>query len=263
MAKQDYTFFDPAELGIMSVMAVDEPSVVDLRTDENPSLALVPRINNYAELQQYFGVSVNRSKGWDICPVGQWCWKLYEYSVRTGSSGFISQFYKADGSPYEGVRVASTWPTAPLAPGGEQLVPDYAYQTNHGVAGWTNANGDIGQTIDGAHIGIGGPGPIRIWPMIPAPPNQPQYADGSFGHGWIVNTDHLLCSGRWRLTLKTESSPTPPPPTNGADTYVAILEKDGIAVARKVYEPLTAAGGYKEVLFKGTERLGEIPWENL
>jgi hypothetical protein len=43
-------------------------TVNDLRLEGDSSLSLVPRCHTLADLEQYFGIQVDRSLGWDAAP---------------------------------------------------------------------------------------------------------------------------------------------------------------------------------------------------
>lgn len=239
----------------VNMTVTEAPEVRDLRADNDPSLQAVPRITSYEQLREWMGVEVRRDFGWNVAPTGALVYKLVRIELRTGAATYIPKVLKANGTPYEGVRVARTWNGAPTAANGEQLVPDYpgllGYGTNKGVAGWTNASGDSGFPYSGGsgYPAKGAKGPDAIFPLIPAPPNQPQYADCLDGLGWYLGTDHLTPNGVWQLVTKTG---TPVPPPTGSKFSLALYQ-DGVDLGVRIaFVEQPAGSGWALVLLDET-----------
>lgn len=174
----------------------DEIFVNDVRQAGDSSLGPVPRITTYTQLQQVFGLTVDRSKGWDACPAGKQCWKLVGFEVRPGAAEFIAQVKGLDGN-LSNVSILTNfnWPNAP-----HEYDPAPVYFTNC-VGGWTNG-GRVGFPYGAEGMVQPGGGPYSIWPNN-APPNlEPQYSDCAKRLGWLGGTDHLTPNPIWQLTIK-------------------------------------------------------------
>jgi hypothetical protein len=192
--------------------------VFDVRADDDPSLHVVPRIASFEEMLQTFPITVYSIYGWDAAPAGRLVWKVVGFEIRTGVAAYIPQF-KRGNAGVNLVRVARSWPGAPPAEGGEVLHPDYpgkllnlGYETNHGVAGWTNVEGTVGFGYShGSMVNVGQTGPDMIWPLIPAT-DEPRYSDCVVGLGWITGTNHLNINPIWELVTKPQDGPQPPTP---------------------------------------------------
>ena len=57
--------------------------ITDTRPDGDPSLGVVPRINDFETVQSIFHLQVDRSLGWEEAPLGQAYWKLVGFEFRT------------------------------------------------------------------------------------------------------------------------------------------------------------------------------------
>lgn len=265
--------FDPALYGLSrrpeeviplrlaAALPGDEIFVNDVRTN----FSGVPKCQTVEDVATYFGGTVARSElGWLVTPspVGKRVWRLAGWLVRDAIAAFIAQFINVNGTPAVGVAIVHSWPGAPTLDSNVLVKPnwlDFLGYGRGGVWGLTNGEGNIGFGFTGGMACQPSGGVGVIFPLCPGHTDDPAAADCATKLCWNGSTNHAVADPIFQEVIMPA---TLPPPSNGADTYVAILEKDGVAVARKVYEPIAAVSGYKEVLYKGTERLGEIEWEN-
>lgn len=132
----------------------EEIYVNDLRPDNDGSLALVPRIMSYEQLQEVFHVEVDRSLGWDVAPPGQPVFKLIGFSVRTGPS-FFNRVFTVGGSPLPGVLICAWYPDHDVEPNWHP-VPRYE---SPGFGDFTNVEGTWGLAVGGlvTDVDVGGP----------------------------------------------------------------------------------------------------------
>lgn len=212
----------------------DSIFVVDLRADDDPSLELVQRITTLQQLINSFGLGVATRFGGGECPTGQQYYKLVGFYVRSGAAAFIPKTLDENGNALQNILVFAHWPGAPAfnLPGGGRPRPDYA-NGGGGVAGFTNADGDIGFGYSGGaivsydgEIPLGGP--YIIWPAAnPASTGVLQHSDAAVKLGWIPNTNHLTANPIFQVV--TKSGDTPPPPTTG-DEHTIDLLIDGIPI---------------------------------
>lgn len=185
----------------------EEIFVNDARLPSDTSLATIPRITTYAQLAALFGLSVDRSLGWDICPEGKQCWKLVGFEVRPGVAEFIPQVMGLDGSLSSvPILVNIYWPDA------NDYAPLPAY-FSHCKGGYTSG-GRVGFPYGPGNDSCVKPGggPFSIWPHNAPPGLEPQYADCAKYLGWLGGTDHLTPNPIFQLVTKPVSN------TGGGDT---------------------------------------------
>lgn len=181
------------------------PYVNDLRTDDQLTTG-APRIDDWAELQQYFGTIVDRSKGWDITPEGKGCWFLDGFYVRSGVNSYITKVQNENETPlsYE-VVIYRHWPDAPT----QQHPPNPSYFPN-ADAGWTEG-GEKGDTFGSGSVGGVNGGPDYIWVAASPPPAEPQHSDMAGKLGWMGDSDHVAPSPIFRFVTKQNGVPIPTP----------------------------------------------------
>jgi len=175
--------------------------VTDSRKSDDSSLALVPYCYTYADLQEHFGVEVDRSMGWDAAPAGASVFNLTGFTVRTAPS-FLCKVVK-NGQPFEGVLMCAYYPRFEATPTWAPI-PRY-----HSLVfgDFTNSEGVWGLPIGGLLIDVdnGTGGPVDLWPN--ADPDL--YADAAKRIGWYPATDHLACHPEWEYVVKEGGSPPP------------------------------------------------------
>lgn len=191
--------------------------VNDVRDDEDASLALIPRIETFEELQEAFGLDVNRSEGEQRATNGQRYWRLVGFEVRTGVAAFLPQVKTVSGTPAAKIIVFRHWPNAPNFPPG--VDPEYF---SNGEGDFTDINGIKGIPYgDGDVTGPDG-GPDYIWCSSDPPGGSRIGSDMATKLGWIGGTDHLTANPIFRDTLKGGGT-TPPPVIPGDNTIQLII----------------------------------------
>ncbi len=190
---------------ISMALASNEPFVQDLRPTDDPGLSIVPRLNTWSELKSWVAISIDGSKGWDVAPNGSLVWKCIGFIIRSGPAEFRPKFLTEGGSPAPDILVVHSWPGAPTLP--NPLFPDYS--GGHGVAGFTNASGDIGFGYSGGMVYTGAK-PFQgigiIWPLCPTHLPEPKFADCAKGLGWFGGTPHTTPSPVYQLVRKAAST---------------------------------------------------------
>lgn len=214
--------------------------VDDLRGPDDPSLDPVPRITTFEQLVSVFKLAIATRFGGAEAPPGEEYFRLVGFYIRSGVAAFIPKVLDENGNPMANILVFAHWPDAPVLelPGGERPRPDY-FNDGRGVAGFTNADGDIGFGFSGgAVIGPDG-GVYGIWPAAyPENTGIRQHADCALKLGWHGATDHLVANPIFQIVTKSGDDPTPPPPSGGEHVLTQILQVDGVTVSR-VDLPLT------------------------
>jgi len=221
---------------IATQMIGDVPFVNDLRGDNDPSFALVPRITNMNELNVWCNARVDASQGWDIAPAGALAWRCVGFYLRTGAAVFIPKFTDQGGFSAEGVLVVHSWPGAPALPGNVSVVPDYT--SGKGVAGFTNANGDVGFGYSGGMVYVDKQGVGVIWPLCPTHLPEPKFADCAKGLGWFGGTDHLTVNPVFQLVRKGSAPPPPPPPVEGGTFLRIVVDGKEVGIVPIVKRPI-------------------------
>jgi hypothetical protein len=209
----------------------DEIIVSDLRDASDPSLAIVPRLTNWDQVMQYFGLRRLENYGWAATPVGQTCWKLVEVYVRSGVAAYIPKARGEGGQPYENALLVRTWPGAPDLEAPTPLCPDYnrvlgaGFIEHHATVGFTNAEGDAGFAYGSGSVSGPDGGPDAIWVHVPVDGvTPPQHSDCLAGLGWIGGTNHLTANPIFQEMRKPGD--VPPPATDGAE-YLVDLDAAG------------------------------------
>lgn len=179
------------------------PFVQDLRANDSPSLNVIPRLSNYADLTTWVQVNVDQSQGWNAAQQGDLVWKCVGFYIRDGIASFIAKFQNENGSPADQIVVTHYWPGAPVIPKDVAVTPDYSGRL--GVVGFSNGNGDAGFPYSGGMVYTGGQpftGVGKIWPLCPTHLAEPKFSDCAEGLGWFGGTDHTTVNPIFRLTRK-------------------------------------------------------------
>lgn len=139
------------------------------------------------------------------------------------ASVIMVHFQNADGSPFQGHRVAWYWPDAPddANCGPVNGVPDGMQPNRSAKPGETNMNGDVGFGMGGgAYYFPPNIGPHAVWAY-----GNEVNSDVVFGLGMLGGTNH---NSLWPVFQWDEGEEPPePPPANGCD-LTPVLE----AIAR-------------------------------
>lgn len=223
-------------------MANPEIVIEDLRTNEECAADKYvnggQRFTSFEQLEAY-GVSIDRSKGWDAAPAGEFVWACTGFRIRPGIAAIGVVLYDQFGNKFSDVaRVAHTWPGCDRQLEGEILLPDYSYNRDKKIIdGWTNQDGEVWFAIGENYMPPSG-SQFRQWVMLPTGPGEkPDYADAVTGSGMWGGTNHTCVSPIFSLIKKTGDTPGPgpgpdpdpgpnPPPMQG-DLYVAVVV-DGV-----------------------------------
>ncbi len=206
--------------------------VNDVRANSNDSLALVPRIETFEELQQVFGLEINTSKGGDRATPGQRYWKIVGFEVRTGIAAFLPQVKTIDGAPAADIVVFSHFPGSDSFR--EPIDPDY-FSTGQGD--FSNADGVKGVPFGGGSaIGVGqGGGVDYIWCSSDPAGGARIGSDMASKLAWIANTKYLVANPIFQDTL--EGSSVPPP---SGQSQLVVYDQAGNEVG---YMPLLTGSG--------------------
>lgn len=197
--------------------ALEEIYVDDLRADNDNSLDLVPRINTFAQLQEWFKLAVLTTKGGDLVQPGEKYFRLVGFYLRTGAAAFIPIVLDENGNPLRDIFVWASWPDAPVFPQGSRVEPDYS-ENGGGVGGFTNENGDIGFGYGGGAVVGGDGGVYRIWVSADPPGKPRQRADCAIKLGWFGGTDHLTANPIFQVVEAGGDIP----PSSG-EHYIAVV----------------------------------------
>lgn len=240
----------------------EEILVDDLRPADDPSLQVVPRLETFSELQQWFGVVPRYDFGWGVAPVGQPVLKLVKIELRSGLAVYLPKVLKADGTPWNGASVARSWPGAPPVALNTWFTPDYSTVVGHGykvgVVGQTNTAGECGfpYSKESGLPSQGGKGPDALWPLIPADGTPPQYADALDGCGWYFGTNHLTPSPVFQVATKTEIEST-------RRAYLLDIDESGQVVGHIPWQPGPPPSGQAALgLIIDDELIGHMAWNN-
>lgn len=213
----------------LSLQAATEIYVDDLRTDNDNSLDLVPRIETFEELKFWFKLDVLTTHGTSIVKPGDIYFKLVGFYLRIGVAAFIPIVLDQNGNPLRDIFVWASWPSAPKFPEGSRVAPDYS-ENGGGVGGFTGENGDIGFGYGGGAVVGGDGGVYRIW-LSSDPPGEPrQGADCGIKLGWFGGTDHLTANPIFQVV---EVEGEQPPPSEGGE-HVLIQTLDGVEISRNI-----------------------------
>ena len=221
----DYKGLSISKEVITTALPGDEPFVQDLRGSNDGGLSIVPRLNTWDDLTSWANITIDRSKGWDAAPNGALVWRCIGIYLRSGAATFIPKFQLENGSPAGDILVVHFWPGSPSLPNPGSILPDYT--GGRGVAGFTNANGDIGCGYSGEMVYTGArpfQGVGVIWPLCPTHLPEPKFADCVKGLGWFGGTDHTTPAPIFRLVRKA-SSPVPIPT---GTKFTLALHQDGV-----------------------------------
>ena len=203
--------------------------VNDVRANDDVSLALIPRIETFEELQERFGLDIDTTKGGDRANDGQRYWKLIGFEVRTGIAAYLTQVKNINGGPAADILVFKHWPDAPDLPSG--VDPDYF---SNAVGGFTDGNGIQGSPYSGGSVTGPDGGPDYIWLSSDPPGGTRIGSDMASKLGWIGGTDHLTANPIFQDTLK--GGVLPPI----GDSRLVVYDQTGNEVG---YTPLLTGSG--------------------
>jgi hypothetical protein len=192
----------------------DEIFVDDLRDNDDDSLDLVPRITTFAQLKETFKLDVDYSLGRDATPPGDLYWAVIGFYLRTGIAAFIPKVLAENEQPVPppGALVYAHWPGAPSLP-----EPPNPHYHGNGVAGFTNASGDVGFGYSGGAVVGGDGGVYDIWVSADPPTGTRFYSDAAIRLGWWGGTDHLTPNPIFQAIKKSGGVL---PPIDGAKLVV-------------------------------------------
>jgi len=190
----------------------------DVRANDDASLAIVPRIETYEELQQAFGLSVDTSKGAQRAASGQRYWAIVGFEVRVGIAAYLTQVKEADNSPADQILVFRHWPGAGELP--SAIDPDYFPNAE---GGFTDANGVQGSPYGGGSVTGPNGGPDYIWLSSDPPGGARIGSDMAARLGWIGGTDHLTANPIFQDVVKGDGGTTPPPTVPGDNTIELVI----------------------------------------
>jgi hypothetical protein len=186
--------------------------VDDLRTNEDPSLAVVPRLTTFDQLVSFFKLQVRRDLGQERAGPGEKYFKLVGFYVRTGIAAYLPKVRDEDESPLENVLLYRHWPGADQFP--EPVNPAYF---DRGVGGFTNANGDIAFAYAGTSVVGEDGGPDAIWVSADPPGGERRHSDCVTHLGWMGGTDHLTANPIFQAA--TKAGEVPP----DGEHYIAVV----------------------------------------
>lgn len=192
----------------------NEPFVNDVRASDDQSLNLIPRITNFAELKQHFGLDVDRSLGAQAANPGERYWRLVGFEVRTGPKVYMPQIKQANGQAANKIVVFRHYPSAPAFP--QSVSPSYF---NNGVGGFTDVNGVIGFEYTETSVTGANGGPDYIWVSADPPGGSRVASDMAIRLGWIGGTPHLTPNPIFQ-DVEKESNGNPPPSTGQSELRV-------------------------------------------
>lgn len=217
--------------------------VNDVRANDDASLNVIPRIETYADLQQAFGLDVDRTHGESRAQTGQRYWRLVGFEVRTGVAAFLTQVKEADGSPAEGIVVFNQWPDAPALP--SNVDPKY-FQNGRG--GFTDGSGVQGAPYGGGAVTGPNGGPYNIWLSSDPAGGTRIGSDMAARLGWIGGTDHLTANPIFQDVVKRGT----PPPSGQAE--LRVFDDDNNLVGRVSLVSGQGTGGRIAVFNGGSEQ---------
>lgn len=185
----------------------DNPIVLDVRADDDPSLALLPRLglDDWIDTKDWFGFERLDTYGCSQANPGEKYWDLHAVEVKCGPAVLQPQVLHMDGVPVTefGVLMLLNWPGADAFP--YTVDPGYAQS---GVAGFTE-NGSIGWGFGSeSHIGPDG-GPYKVWASSDPIgwPDRIVGSDALGDVGWFDN--HCVPNPMFRVARKQGIISTP------------------------------------------------------
>lgn len=201
LLKGEYESYSPA----FQAQAVTDIFVDDLRTNDDPSLELVPRITTFNQLKQVFKLDIDYSLGRDSAQPGELYWAITGFYLRTGAAAFIPKVLGENGQPLPppGTFVFAHWPGAPQF---DNPMPPYH---QNAVGGFTNDQGDIGFGYSGGAVVGGNGGVYDIWVSADPPQGTRFYSDMAVRLGWFGGTDHLTANPIFQAIRKQGDVPQP------------------------------------------------------
>lgn len=176
--------------------------VNDVRSSDDPSMELVPRIYTFSELKSIFGLDIDTSQGAQRTSVGKRYWALVGFEVRSGIASYLTQVKLISDKPAENILVFRHWPDAPELP--TDIDPKYFSNAD---AGFTDSNGIKGDAYGGGSVTGANGGPDYIW--VSSDPIQAGNRSGSdmaCKLGWIGGTNHLTANPIFLDSLKEDDN---------------------------------------------------------
>jgi hypothetical protein len=264
--------------------------IQDPLTDpRKPDVNEVPILKTFDDIIAHFAtISVDRSRGWDVTPVGEACWKLVGFNVTVGTNEIAPLVRKADGSYLPDKEVNWHFPGVPDSASHDLHPPYFARGLSARTKGHPDNNG-AHFTVTGDHnVAPGGAGPDSVW--VAAEPGWPGFSDAVHGLGMRVNTNHLIVSPIFQFVIKGEDEPGGGGPSPAAGKAHLEVVVDGQSQGRISLNPAgpgalpvageltlaivvggqevghitlgaAASGGNALVLRDGAAELGRIPWQ--
>lgn len=225
------TDFESYQLPFLAQAVADQIFVDDLRDDEDDSLNLVPRITTFAQLKEIFKLDVDFSLGRDATPPNDFYWAVIGFYIRTGVAAFIPKVLAGNEQPVPppGALVYAHWPGAALL-----LETPNPYYHGTAVAGYTNAEGDVGFGYSGGAVVGGDGGVYDIWVSADPPHGRRFFSDAAIRLGWWGGTDHLTPNPIFQAIRKGGASPPL------GDSRLVVYDKQGLEVG---YTPLLTGEG--------------------
>ncbi len=247
----------------------------------------VPILETFDDIVAHFAsISIDRSHGWDITPVGEACWKLVGFNVTVGINEIMPIVRNKDGTYLPDKEVNWHYPGIPDHVSHALQPPYFAKGFSARTKGPPDNNG-AHFTVTGDHnVAPGHAGPDSVW--VATEPDWPEFSDAVHGLGMRVNTNHLIVSPIFQYVVKEEGGPDIPPPAPsddylevvvngqsvgripfspagpdhvpGEDEYTLSIVSGGQEVGYLVFSQV-ATGGDTIVLRKGAAELGRIPWQ--
>jgi hypothetical protein len=239
-------------------MFVQDP----LNEPRRPDLNEVPILTTFEDIVKHFAtITIDRSRGWDITPVGKACWKLVGFKVTVGINEIMPIVRKQDQTYLPDKEVNWHFPGVPDSVSHELRPPYFARGLSARTKGHPDNNG-AHFTVTGDHnVAPGHAGPDSVW--VATEPGWPELSDAVHGLGMRVNTNHLIVSPIFQFAVKGEDEPGgggPPPVSVGA--YLEVVVNDQ-ALGRVSLSPagpdtVPEAGEHTLAIVVGGQEVGRI-----
>lgn len=92
---------------------MDDIQILDLRNAQQVQNTPSPfniRFTTFKQLQDFFGIIVDRSQGWDSVQTGKRTWKLRVLYIDWGGSQYIAKVQDENDNPLPNISVVNWWP---------------------------------------------------------------------------------------------------------------------------------------------------------